>query len=148
MLIENRTALPPERQDTADEGVDFRRVLDNVIANRWLVILCVVLATAACAAVAFLTRPVYRATAVLTSTAADRVEGVSSLATSALGGLASNLGIGGTHDADTEEALAVLRSRELTETFITNKKLMPELFARKWNAATGRWNTDHPPTLA
>jgi uncharacterized protein involved in exopolysaccharide biosynthesis len=149
MLTENKTVLPTEYH-VAGSTMDLGRVFSHVIANRWWVIVCLVVSTAAFSAMTFLTRPIYRATAVLTSAASDRGEGVASLglASSALGGLASNLGIGVPRDAETQEALAVLRSRELTEAFITDKKLLPRLFPRSWNAATGLWKADEEPTLA
>ena len=146
MLIENRTSAPVEQ----DDSVNFRGVLRHLVVHPWWTIVCVILSTAAFSTVAFTTRPVYRATAVLTTAATDRGDGVLNLASSTLGGLASGLGIGGPRDADTQEALAVLHSRELTEAFITDKKLMPRLFPTRWDSAAGRWNTDeqHQPTLA
>jgi uncharacterized protein involved in exopolysaccharide biosynthesis len=42
------------------------------------------------------------------------------------------------------EALAVLRSRQLTDRFITEGNLLPELFHRDWDAKRGQWK---PPSL-
>jgi capsular polysaccharide biosynthesis protein len=67
-----------------------------------------------------------------------------------LGGLASLAGIsvGGT-GTDTDEALAVLKSREFTESFISDHNLLPTLFPAKWNSTSGQWNVppDERPTL-
>ncbi len=53
-------------------------------------------------------------------------------------------------DQGTEEALAVLRSREFTEEFIGSNDLLPILYARYWDAAHHRWKArlGGPPTLA
>ncbi len=56
-------------------------------------------------------------------------------------GLASGLGIGGPHDSEMEEALAVLKSRQFTESFIANEKLMPKLFADRWDAVADTWKS-------
>ena len=96
--------------------------------------------TAIFAAVAFLMTPVYRATTILVPASNGRsVEGLGS-ALDQLGGLASIAGITlGNKGSDTEEALAVLRSREFTERFINERGLMPKLFSSKWDAQGGKW---------
>lgn len=161
MLIENRSTLPAEHHDY-DSAVDYPRHYDNAVdpprvfkhflAHRWWIIVCVIVSMIGSLAVIFFTRPIYRATVVLTSEAPDRNEGIAGIglaAGGALGGLASNLGIGMPRDAETQEALAVLHSRELTEAFITDKKLLPRLFPGKWNPATGQWkDVNDVPTLA
>lgn len=50
----------------------------------------------------------------------------------------------------TEESLAVLRSRELTERFIRDSGLMPELFHQRWDVKSLAWRqgVTHQPTLA
>jgi hypothetical protein len=55
--------------------------------------------------------------------------------------------LGGT-DSLTEEALAVLKSRQFTEQFIVDRNLLPVLFAKQWDAKAGRWKVDemHQPT--
>jgi uncharacterized protein involved in exopolysaccharide biosynthesis len=45
-----------------------------------------------------------------------------------------------TGDIETEEALAVLHSREFTERFIADYNLMPKLFSSKWNYSSNTWN--------
>jgi uncharacterized protein involved in exopolysaccharide biosynthesis len=64
-----------------------------------------------------------------------------------LSGLASlgALNLGG-RSPDTEEALAVLRSRQFTENLIVEKNLMPRLFPKDWDSAANRWRTDDVPT--
>jgi len=132
--------------------IDLTRVVQRVWSKRWWIVLSVILFTAAFASYAFLTRPIFRATTILVSAGnAQDGLGVSlSGALGQLGGLASLAGIGlGSSTAETEEALAVLRSREFTEAFITDKQLMPVLFTDSWDATAKRWKSpDNPPTLA
>jgi hypothetical protein len=67
-----------------------------------------------------------------------------------LGALAAVAGLEiGNRNSETEEALAVLRSREFTENFISANNLMPELFPEKWSQHTGTWKVDaeNRPTL-
>jgi uncharacterized protein involved in exopolysaccharide biosynthesis len=136
-----------------EPGLDLRALYDRLMRRRWWIIACWVCFMAASLAAAFVITPVYRATVVLASASAERNTESSSLtsALGQLGSLASLAGINvGNNDAATEEALAVFRSRQLTERFISEKNLMPELFASKWDAKNGRWAVDekHQPTPA
>jgi hypothetical protein len=55
--------------------------------------------------------------------------------TSALGGLASVPGVTlGNATAETEDAIAVLQSRQCTVAFIEEKQLMQRIFADPWDA--------------
>ena len=86
--------------------------------------------------------PVYVSATVLVPANNDR-SGLQSALGSSLGqlsGLAALVGVGvSTGNAQTQEALAVLRSREFTEAFIRDENLMPELFPDQWDAAAKRW---------
>jgi uncharacterized protein involved in exopolysaccharide biosynthesis len=86
--------------------------------------------------------PIYRATTLLVGAGAERNKiGSLSSTLGQLGGLASLAGINvGTQDIETEEAIAVLHSREFTERFIVDYNLMPKLFFTKWNSSSNTWN--------
>jgi uncharacterized protein involved in exopolysaccharide biosynthesis len=132
-------------QDAEGEGTDLRKLLDGLIAHRWLVIICVLLSTAAFVTLAMVMTPVYRATTVLVPASNERNSLAGSLSSTLgqLGGLASLAGVNiGSADSATEEALAVLRSRQFTERFINDLNLMPALFPGK------DWEKDDPPTPA
>ncbi|MEA1671841.1 hypothetical protein [Nitrospirillum sp. BR 11163] len=64
-----------------------------------------------------------------------------------LGGVAGLLGKSSSSNED--EAMAVLGSRELFDTYATQQDLLPILFASKWDAAARRWKVpaDEAPTL-
>jgi len=136
----------------ADE-IDFRRLIAYLWQRRRLIIVSVAAVASAFVAAAFFTRPVYRATSVLlpVSSERDSLSGSLSSTLGSLGGLASIAGINiGNGNAATEEALAVLRSRQFTEKFIHEKNLAPKLFPKKWDAAAGKWRVkaDDQPTPA
>jgi len=89
---------------------------------------------------AFLSTPIYRSSAVLAPASADYSRGGLSSSLGQLGGLASLAGISiDTRDSRIEEALAVLRSREFIEKFISDRNLLPILFPKKWDANGERW---------
>ncbi|GFE82008.1 LPS biosynthesis protein [Steroidobacter agaridevorans] len=136
-----------------EEFIDIRELLAR-LRTRWMWILAsVVVCTALTSAMAFLSTPVYRGSVVLTA-ADSEVAGMSGGLGSALGqlgGLASLAGISvGADGSATEEALAVLRSRQFTDAFIRDLQLMPILFPKLWDKQTGTWRTDieAPPTPA
>lgn len=122
-----------------DEPIEFAALLAQLLARRWWILGSVALFTVIAIAVAFLTTPIYRAAVVLAPASVGRDSNtLGGLSMSSLGGLASGLGLG-PKDLETEEALAVLRSREFSERFIDSFKLMPKLFRRDWNPTTGTW---------
>lgn len=135
----------------AEETVDLRAVVAKLLEQwRWIAASVVVFAVLFTTA-AFLMRLKYRATVVLTPAVNERGGDVLGFAASKLGALGALAGLGGSPaDQETEEALAVLHSQQFTESFIAQRNLMPELFASKWDAATGKWKVDaeHQPTPA
>lgn len=141
------------RESVADDVIDLRVLCRRLVARRRLVVAIVALFTAGFAAASFLMTPVYRATAVLAPAGTQSSgRGLLNSALGELGGVAALAGINvGTADPQTEEALAVLKSRELTESFVREWNLMPKLFARRWDATNHRWKASwfgSPPTPA
>lgn len=134
----------------ADSGnaADLRSTLVLLWARRWWILMATVIVLLAAMAVQILTTPLYRASVVMVPAFPDRETGVLSSALGQLGGLASLAGFNvSSTDSETEEALAVLRSRSFTERFIVEKNLLPLLFPGSWDAARNQWKT-RPPTLA
>ena len=120
----NTRAAEPASEYVLDLGVMLRRIW----VRRWWVGAAVgVVCTAAFVTASFVMAPVYRAAVVLAPANADR-NGIGSGLDSGLGqlgGLAAlaGLNLGGT-EGMTEEALAVLRSRQFTEAFISDRMLI------------------------
>ncbi len=127
---------------SSDEVISLEALLARVWAGRWWVILCTMLIGAAFVAAAFQMTPVYRATVVLIPGGDERagLSGAFGSALGSLGGLAALAGVNVSASGQgTEEALAVLRSRQFTERFIDDKGLMPKLYPKKWDARAGKW---------
>jgi uncharacterized protein involved in exopolysaccharide biosynthesis len=140
------------REPVADDVIDLRALGARLVARWRLVGAIVAVSTAAFAAAAFMMTPVYRATTVLAPSNQSSGRGLLNSALGELGGVAALAGISiGSSDAQTEEALAVLKSRELTESFVREWDLMPKLFAGRWDATNHRWKASRsgsPPTPA
>ena len=87
--------------------------------------------------------PIYRGITILAPADTEK-NGMGSAglgsALGSIGGFAAlaGLGIGG-NDFATEEAVAVLKSRRLTEEFIEKNNLLPEFFPKLWDAQAGHW---------
>jgi uncharacterized protein involved in exopolysaccharide biosynthesis len=133
--------------------VDLRRIISRLWACRWWMVGCTVVVTFLITATAFMMTPVYQVTAVMVPTSAERdnLGGALGSALGSVGGLASLAGIGlGSGDSVTQEALAVLRSRQFTEQFIKDLNLMPRLFADLWDQGKEAWLAEvkKPPTPA
>jgi len=111
------------------------------VRRRWvLVLVCSIVFGVLLGIVAFVMTPIYRGTTVL-APAETQKKGTESNLSSALGsmgGLAALTGLSG-NDYETEEAMAVLKSQELTQGFIRDNSLMPELFPRLWDTRAGHW---------
>jgi uncharacterized protein involved in exopolysaccharide biosynthesis len=142
----------PERWD--DLGtLNLQELFARLWQGRWWIVGSVASSVGAALAVALLSTPVYRATTVLISASTDRA-GLGNSLGSALGQLSGVAALAGVNlapnTAETEEALAVLRSRDFTESFIRDNELMPVLFAKKWDAAKRAWTgaPDQRPTEA
>jgi uncharacterized protein involved in exopolysaccharide biosynthesis len=138
-----------ERATGAPGGIEG---IAGAVRNRLLVVAAISVAFAiGFGIIANLKTPIYRGATVLAPADLDK-KSVGSSISSALGsvsGLGALAGIGfGGNDYATEEAMAVIKSQEFTEDYIKDKNLLPMLFPKAWDAATGRWKPGKkPPTL-
>jgi uncharacterized protein involved in exopolysaccharide biosynthesis len=134
---------------------DFRTVglseLWALVRAHWRAIgLTTLFTTSVSLAAALLIPPVYRAEVTL-APVKQQANGLGGLASMAgqLGGLASLAGISlGSNDS--YENVAILKSRALTETFISENDLLPVLFSRLWDSQSKRWKAakvESIPTL-
>jgi uncharacterized protein involved in exopolysaccharide biosynthesis len=139
-------------EDRAGENTDVLDLITQLWEFRWLIILCTVATTALATMFAFMSQPVYRATATLISGSAERnsMSGSLNSALGSVGGLAALAGVSlQSSDSETEECLAVLKSRSFIEKFISDNNLLPELFPKLWDSSTKSWKVspDKRPTL-
>lgn len=131
--------------------IDLPAIVARVWDRRRWVAVSIILVTAAFTGAAFIMTPIYRSSVVFVQASPNRASVGGALA-GALGSLAAigspagvNFGLNAT---DTEEDLAVLRSRQFTEAFIEDQRLLSELFPRKWEGEHQRWRAGvMPPTL-
>ena len=95
--------------------------------------------------------PIYRGKTVLAPADLEKKSGGSGLgsALGSVGGFAALAGLGlGGNDYATEEAIAVLKSQSLTEAFIQDENLLPELFPKSWDPVAKHWRSEKKvPTL-
>lgn len=143
---------PPDNRERRD-ALELKELLAQLWAGRSWILASVTLVTVATLAVAFLMTPVYRASIVLISASEDRNNLSSSLGSSlgSLSGLAALAGVNlGASSSATEEALAVLRSRQFSESFIGDNNLMPKFFPNKWDSKLEQWKNvgERQPTSA
>ncbi len=130
-------------------GVDA--IVAAVWQRRYLVTAVAVLFAIAGGVIAHFSTPIYRGKTVLAPADLEKKSGGSGLS-SALGSVSgfaalAGLGLGG-NDYATEEAIAVLKSESLTEAFIEDENLLPELFPKSWDPVAKRWKPGKKvPTL-
>jgi uncharacterized protein involved in exopolysaccharide biosynthesis len=129
---------PLDRPSTDELRLDDIR--NWLVRGRLTIIVCVVLATVAAVAYAFLKKPVYRAETVMVITEENRSGLDLGALGGGLGGVAAGLmGISPDTSAKKEEFIALLRSRAFTEEFIREENLMPVLFESRWDAEKKAW---------
>jgi uncharacterized protein involved in exopolysaccharide biosynthesis len=134
--------------ELANDEMDLRAIVARLLAGKWWIIASVVVFTAGFYIAAHVLTPVYRGSTILIPAKAEHGLDASG---SGIGGVASLVGIDiGGSDSDKQEALAVLKSRHFTDKFISDLNLMPVLYAKSWDAQTGKWKGDekHQPTPA
>jgi uncharacterized protein involved in exopolysaccharide biosynthesis len=137
----------------AEESVDrmFGRILaaaSMLSAGRALFGVVFALVMAVALAFAYLTDPIYKASVVVAYASDEEVNQLSALgAASAISSLIGIDQLGGQRQS---ESLAILGSREFSQGFIEQERLMPVLFESKWDAKAQTWSVREPedvPTL-
>ena len=132
--------------DQLEDETDLRVIVARLFARRWWIVVSVAVFSVGFYAAGHLLTPIYRAGAVLIPARSDRNMDSSGSGLGGGGGIgsvASLVGINlGGNDSVTEEALAVLKSRQFTDKFISDLNLMPVLYAKIWDAQAGKWKVD------
>ena len=120
--------------------------------HRILLAVCILLVAALAGGASLLMRPRYEAEVVMIPVKGDDLrQALNTGITGQLGGLASLAGVNVGGAVNKDEYLEFLRSRGFIRRFIADNELLPVLFAKDYDAATGRWTVDDPddvPTLA
>ena len=135
-----------------DDEITLREVAAEVRRSAKPLALLVAVCTLVGLTLGLVLEKEYLASTLLSPIAEDptgKVGGLGALA-GELGGLASLAGISLPGGKAKDEAVAVLQSEMLTETYIRDNNLLPILYAKMWDAGTGKWLTSDPkkvPTL-
>jgi uncharacterized protein involved in exopolysaccharide biosynthesis len=129
------------------EPIDWSWYWRIIVDQRKLIAAVTVASTLIATAIALLITPTYRAEVLLAPVERDSAQGLSALA-GQFGDLASLTGLNlGSRKDKTAEYVAALKSRALSVAFIKENKLMPVLFADKWDTANKHWNdSSNAPT--
>jgi uncharacterized protein involved in exopolysaccharide biosynthesis len=132
-------------QDRPD--ADVRDLFLVLLSQKWWLISSACVLGILFGVLGFVSKPIYRAKTQLIAADHTRLGADLGSKLGGLAGLASIAGFGTGSDTQVEEALAVLRSRKLAESFIEEHHLMPILFNGKWDASRKQWKVDvKPPT--
>jgi uncharacterized protein involved in exopolysaccharide biosynthesis len=140
--IGGRQLNPAPVESDDRQSSDLAELVETLWVRRLWIAGSGMLVALLAAGAGFLMTPIYRASTVLVPADSDRssLGGALGSALGTLGGFASlaDIGIGST-GAATEEALAVLRSRQFADEFIADKQLMQIIYASKWDSGAGQW---------
>jgi uncharacterized protein involved in exopolysaccharide biosynthesis len=118
--------------------VKFYDVVMVAARRLWAGVICIGIGLIIAGWMAYTTKPVYRAEAVVALS--DGGGQAESRLPDQLGGLAALAGVALRGAGDRKsEALATLQSRALTESFVQEKNLLPVLFASRWDSAKNAW---------
>ena len=125
----------------AEDTLITEDMLDALMRAKYVVLCFAIASCIASLVVALNLKKTYQSEVLLQPVIAEHVAGGGGSITSKLGGLGKVAGLGGGERDPTEEALAILQSRQFTTEFIEEKQLLPLLFEGK-----GR-RSDDPPTV-
>lgn len=148
----DQIAANPART-ASDEDISFAEYFALIRRTRWLILVFVAVCTIGTTLTGLLLPAKYTADIVVApvshTSGNDQMGNFAGLA-SQFSGLASLAGISIGQDTQRAETLAVLESNALTERYIAENDLLPELYAKRWDPRTRRWRTTDPdriPTL-
>ena len=100
--------------------------------------------------VAIVSVPVYKGEALVMYAASDQSNETLALLSGRIGGLAPLAGLSGDVGGGRAEAIATLKSRQLSTSFILDNNMLPELFPERWDAQQEDWKVESSsvPTMA
>lgn len=122
-------------------GEELRHFVLLVIRRRWWIVGITFASVLVAAVLALLTARAYEARVTLVPAGSEGSFTAMSNALGQFGGVAELAGLQGARNPEVVEAIAVLQSRQFTESFIRDEHLMPELFQSRWDARAGRWKS-------
>lgn len=134
----------------ADDEINIKDLLETLLRAKWVILAVALTLGVLAGAGSSLRHKTYRAETVIspvvTTPGSGALGGLSSIA-SQLGGLASLAGLSASGESKRWESVAVLESEALAEKYIQENNLLPILYAKQWDAATGKWRTTDPDEI-
>lgn len=143
-MIEQRQPEAVQRGDNTGDEIDLRELWFTLLKYRRMILLVTLGAAIVATGFSLVMRDIYRAEVLIVPVSDDSKSAGLSSALGGLGGLASMAGISPGGGGNSEENLAVLKSRDFLWRFVQEKKLMPILFADKWDEQQKKWEEDNP----
>lgn len=126
-------------------------IVFKLLRQYWrLIVVTAALVFIASVAVAVVSMPVYKGEVLVMFAASDQGNETLALLNSRIGGLAPLAGISGDVGGGRAEAIATLKSRRLSTSFIQDNNMLPDLFPEHWDADKEDWNVESAsvPTMA
>jgi uncharacterized protein involved in exopolysaccharide biosynthesis len=120
--------------------VGTERQITMLWRAKWFILGTTLICAGAAATAAFVLPKQYEATVQLSPGSPDKGGSFGS-SSSDLGGLAALAGISLGNDSAKSEAIAVLQSESLTETYIQKNNLLPVIYSEDWDAKTNSWKS-------
>jgi uncharacterized protein involved in exopolysaccharide biosynthesis len=140
-----------QQQFEVDEDqISLGEIFDILLSGKWQILAATIVFASMAALAAWLLPKSYRAAVLLspvTNSGSSQLGALGSIV-SQIGGIASLAGLSGGGDSKKSESTAVLQSEALTEKYIVENNLLPELFWKKWDAKAGKWKTGDPEWIA
>ena len=133
-----------------ENEINLRDVTDVVLRYKWWITLFIVLVTLGTFVTSLVLPKKYEASVVISPVANSANNGLLSSLNSVMSqfsGLASLAGLSPSTDSTKSESLAVLESEALTEQYINDNKLMPVLYASKWDSSKNTWKSSDPANI-
>lgn len=120
--------------------VTLGQLVTTVWEGRWVVAAITCVAVFAGVAYALTRKPLYQSEALLAPATAESSQlGALSAVAGQFAGIGSLLGLAGMQQTDVEEAVAVLRSRQFTDSFLRKNGVRRHLFPDRWDSASNSW---------
>ena len=132
----------------SDDTLAIARFIRILLRGKWTIFLSVVVTAVFATAIAWMIQPMYRSQVLLAYVSDEGSNRLGALS-GQLSSLASLPGLSfGQAGGSKEETIALLGSRDLSEEFIMENQLLPELFPDRWDSQRGDWqpgSEDGPP---
>jgi len=124
-----------------EQPIELHKYFCLLLDHKKLIIVVTLLFTLASAAFAFLMTSIYRSEVLLAPVSGEEADHLSSIV-GQFSDLAAVAGPGLSSNSNKMAALATLKSRSLSLSFIKEEDILPVLFAGRWNQLKGRWKTN------